>query len=332
MKLSRQRGQAFVELAVGLLIFITVLIAAVHFGELAFLSLKVNEAATSAAWDSTSWRVERPGAEGTDPNAWYDTGRFAEPLSNSLGGGRYANWDGRSSKLTNNAPRQLYTQANPMQTRCVQVAAPRVAFRISDTAVTPAYGDPSPLSCSSTGVVNTVNVPTGFQQKESGGFFKAQHLRTSPLTLCAFGRASQGECTGGLTLLLGDHGLSSGNAENAECARMPSDNGVLGAACANRTFYRLAHENWDRSKPWSPLPDRFARKVTGRNPKGKVTGFYMSYRGELSAFGESDTRLWQTSPLDHSPGGTYGTAYTNAYLRASGDGMGFLYAGRYRCD
>lgn len=329
---DRQRGQAFVELAIGLLVFITVLIAAVHFGELAHLGLKVHESAASAAWDSTSYRVERPGPEGS-PGAWYDTSRIAEPLSNTQGADRYDNWDGRPSRLGVGAPTQLYTQADPMEARCSVLAAPRVEFRIRDTAVTPAYGDPAPLSCTSTGVVNTVNIPSGFHQDSSGGFFKAPHLRQSPMTLCAFGRATGGTCAGSVPLLLGDHGLTSGNNENNECERRPSDQGAFGASCRNPTFYQLAHENWDRSRPWSPLPDQFADDVTGRYPRGKVTGFYMSYRGELSGFGEpGDNRYYQTTPMDHSPGGSYRTAYTAMTTTAAGDGMGFLYAGRYRCD
>ena len=326
------RGQATLELAVGLLVFITVLIAGIHFGEISHLGLKVHEAAASASWDATSYRVERPGANGVDPAAWYDTNRLATPLINSNGAARYANWDGRSSKAGSSAPRQLFTHARAMAASCATVASPNTDFQIDDTAVTPAYGNPGVLSCTASGTIDTINVPSGYHQQSSGGYFKADHLRTVPLTMCAFGRASFGQCLGGLPLLLGDHGLSVGNAENAECGRLPSDQGVLGAACANPTFYRLAHENWDRSMPYTGAPEAFARSVTGRAPTGRVSGFYMSFRGEESGFVETDTKGWQTSPMDHAPGGTYRTAYTERAVTAVGDGMGFLYAGRYRCD
>ena len=51
------RGQATVELALGLLIFVTVLIFGIHFAEMGFLSLKVTEASASAIWDATAYQT-----------------------------------------------------------------------------------------------------------------------------------------------------------------------------------------------------------------------------------------------------------------------------------
>jgi hypothetical protein len=63
VKRREERGQGTVELAIGLLVFVTVLIFGIHFAELSFLSLKTTEAASYAIWDSTGRRVHR-----FDPN------------------------------------------------------------------------------------------------------------------------------------------------------------------------------------------------------------------------------------------------------------------------
>lgn len=326
------RGQGLTELVLGLLIFVTVLIAGIHFGELSFLSLKAHEASASAAWDATSYRAEQLGPYGVDPNAWYDASKYAVANANSKGAARYENWDGRSGSLGKAPPVGLYTRPDDMVTNCQNVTGSPLDFRTQDTQVTPGFESPGIVSCTSKGVVNTVNIPRGFLDKADNGYFKAPHLKTTPLTLCGMGRAQGGQCLGAVQLVLGDHGLTSGNGENAECGRYSRDDGVMASACANLPFYRLAHENWDRSYGWTPLPDQWTKKVTGSYPKGKVTGFYMSFRGEESGFGEIDTRLWQSTPMDFAPGGTYRTGYNQMYARDSGDKLGFLYAGRYRCD
>lgn len=317
------------ELSLGLLLLIPVLMAGIYFGELFFLSLKVHEAAASTAWDATAFRVERPGADRVDPMAWYDANRIARPRAEALGQGRYAGWDGRSSTAGSAAPRQVYTRADPMMVRCTVQRGP--GFDVAAVAVTPAYAEPGMLICNADGVVNVVDVPAQYQETSGGGFFTTSILNGAPMRLCAFGRPAGGACEGGLPLLLGDHGLTSGNGENAECGRLATDPGVLGGTCGNNTLYRLAHENWNRSRPWSSVPDDFARQVTGRAPKGKVSGFYLSFRGEESAFGEFDTRNWQSSPMDYAPGRTYRSAYLSNHARAP-SALPFLYAGRYRCD
>ncbi|MFL5318506.1 MAG: TadE/TadG family type IV pilus assembly protein, partial [Myxococcaceae bacterium] len=326
------RGQAMVELVLGLLIFVTVLIAGIHFGELSHLSLKAHEASASAAWDATSYRAEQLGPEGVDSSAWYDASKYAVPNANSKGGARYDNWDGRSSSLGKSPPVGLYTRPADMVTSCQNVTGSPLDFRTQDTTVTPAFGSPGVVTCASAGIVTTINIPQGFLDKSDNGYFKAKHLNYKPITLCGLGRSNNGQCGGAVALVLGDHGLTTGNGENAECPRYKEDDGVMGSACANAPFYRLAHENWDRSFGWTPLPDQWTKKVAGTYPKGKVTGFYMSFRGEESGFGEIDTRLWQSTPMDYAPAGTYRTAYNQMYTRDSGDSLRFLYAGRYRCD
>ncbi|NMO16939.1 hypothetical protein HPC49_24840 [Pyxidicoccus fallax] len=324
-----------VELVLGLMVFVTVLMFGLHFAELSHLSLKAHEALAAAAWDATAYRVERPGVDGVDEWAWYDSGRIAAPEVTDTTNERYGDWDGRQSARRATGPRQLYTQANPLTAQCIRNTDPSNGFRVSETANTPRYGEPGALSCVAQGGVTTINIPARFLEDANSGFFSRGHLARSNFTLCGLGRpAADGTCRGSLNILLGDHGLTSGDGEEQECALLSDD--IPGVRCANRAFYSLAHEAWDRSMGWTGAPERWADRVTGSSPGGRVTGFYLSFRGEDSAFGETQERLWQTTPMDYnlaqSTRGTYRMAFDNANGRRAGTATRFVYLGRYTCD
>ncbi len=335
------RGQGTVEVVLGLTVFVTALLFGLHFAELAQLSLKAHEAVAAAAWDATAYRVERPGVDGVDGWAWYDASRIAAPRATAATNGRYGDWDGRRSAAGNMGPTQLYTRANALTTECTPSVGPRDGFRVSATANTPRYGEPGALSCVTRGGVRTINLPARFLQDANDGLFSAEHLTRNAFTLCGLGRPVAGTtCRGALNILLGDHGLTSGGGEESECALLSDD--VPGRRCANRAFYSLAHEAWDRSRGWTGLPERWADRVTGNAPRGRVPGFYLSFRGEESGtFGESHERIWQTQPMDYnvarSPSlgtvrGTYRMAFDSANALRASSATRFVYLGRYTCD
>jgi hypothetical protein len=330
-----------VELVLGLIVFVTVLMFGLHFAELSHLSLKAHEATAAAAWDATAYRAERLGVAGVDDGAWYDTGRIAAPRATAVTNARYGDWDGRQSVERGTGPTQLYTQANALTTTCTRSEDPRNGFRVSETANAPGYGEPGALSCVTQGGVRTINIPARFLQDANDGFFSAAHLTRRAYTLCGLGRPAAGTgCRGSLSILLGDHGLTSGEGEERECAVLADD--IPGQRCANRAFYGLAHETWDRSMGWTGLPERFANRVTGSSPGTRVTGFYLSFRGEESGtFGESHERVWQTNPMDHNLAqvpslgtvrGTYRMAYDSSNALRAPTATQFVYLGRYTCD
>ena len=329
----RRRGQAIAELVLGLAVFITVLIFGLHFAEVSHLALKTHEAMAAAAWDATSYRVERPGVDGVDPGAWYDVSRIAAPRVTTTTNARYADWDGRQSTSGSTGPTQVFTRANGLTTTCTRNGNPAYGFLVPATAGAPTYGEPGALSCVSQGSVSALNIPTSFLQDADRGFFSVAHVRRDTFTLCGLGRPTGGTCRGALNLLLGDHGLTSGNNESEECVVRDED--VPGETCANRVFYGLAHNTWDRSMGWTGAPEDFARSVTGSAPPGRVTGFYMSFRGE-GAFGETQERLWQTQPMDYNLAGgvrgTYRQAYNASNALMAPTTTQFIYLGRYTCD
>lgn len=332
-----ERGQALAELVLGLMVFVTVLVFGLHFAEVSHLALKTHEAVAAAAWDATAYRVERPGVAGADAVAWYDAGRIAVPRVTATTNARYADWDGRQSTADGTAPTQVFTRANGLTTTCTRNVNPVNGFAVSATANTPAYGEPGALSCISRGSVSTINIPTDFLQNSDKGFFSVRHVPRTTYPLCGLGRASGGiDCQGTLSLLLGDHGLTSGEGEERECALLNDD--IPGRTCANRAFYGLAHEAWDRSMGWTGMPEDFADRVTGGTPEQRVTGFYLSFRGEESGtFGEVHERLWQTQPMDYNVSstgvrGTYRLAYNAANALRVSTTTRFVYLGRYTCD
>ncbi|NVI97757.1 hypothetical protein HV824_06445 [Myxococcus sp. AM009] len=335
------RGQAMLEAVLGIIVLVTVLMFGLHFAELAHLSLKAHEAVAAAAWDATAYRVERPGVDTVDDWAWYDSGRIAATRVTYATNERYADWDGRSSTPGDRGPTQLYSQAGTLNTACIRSEDPRNGFRVSATANTPAYGEPGALSCITQGSVRTINLPARFLKAADDGVFSAEHLTRSSFSLCGLGRPAAGDtCRGSLNILLGDHGLTSGEDEERECALLQDD--VPGQRCQNRAFYSLAHEGWDRSMGWTGLPERWANDIVGSTPRGRVTGFYLSFRGEESGtFGESHERIWQTQPMDHNfvddPSlgrrrGTYREAFDAANRLRSTSATRFVYLGKYTCD
>ena len=115
------RGQSTVELALSLLIFVTVAMLGIHFAEVGYLPIKVHEAAVSPLWDSTALRVHR----------WRDTeksiGDFTPfpliaPAVESNANGRFHDFDGRTSTPGegDTSVTQVFTRIDDMLVRCVR--------------------------------------------------------------------------------------------------------------------------------------------------------------------------------------------------------------------
>ena len=89
---ARQRGQSAVELALASLIFVTVLIFGIHFSEVGYLSLKVQEAANAALWDVTAMKMHNIfSPEWTD----YQNSVSTDQTNTTT---RYQKYDGRASQ------------------------------------------------------------------------------------------------------------------------------------------------------------------------------------------------------------------------------------------
>ena len=88
---ARGRGQSTVEMALGLMVFVTVLVFGMHFAEVGFLSIKVQEASAGALWDTTARRMHTlPKDFAPLQTAMDQAGAQAQQ--------RYQDFDGRTSR------------------------------------------------------------------------------------------------------------------------------------------------------------------------------------------------------------------------------------------
>src|SRR2546423_7663414 len=117
--MARARGQAAVETVLGALVFITILIVGIHFAEVGFMALRVQEAAVSPLWDSTAFRVHKMD-NGADPAMVADYAALPG-LPTAVGSdaaARYADWDGRTSTPGPATVSAVYTRLGPVVNGC----------------------------------------------------------------------------------------------------------------------------------------------------------------------------------------------------------------------
>ncbi|HEX5751070.1 MAG TPA: TadE family protein [Archangium sp.] len=328
------RGQSTLELALGLLVFVTVVMFGIHFAEVGYLSLKVHEAAVSPLWDSTAFRVHRM-LEQRDHVS--DFGAFSSIAPRVMANAqeRYRDFDGRSSFAS---PRthitQVFTRVEDMRVRCardedVEFDLPRSrrpALREprpgnwgtyppgqdvgepTDSVLDGIYENVGGISCSAEAHLEGLpSLPRSFLEGE-GGFFREKHSTLLKMKACATGRAVGGRCQGRYGILLGDFGFSDPEV-SGHCPLQPEQPNV---PCAeNRAFYYAAMKVFDANgRSAGRDATKFAEFFVGESPIDE-SGFFMSYRGEEDDYVELDTprgesqdevdRPRNTGGVDHEP-------------------------------
>jgi len=100
-----------VELALGLLVFVTILLFGIHFAEIGYLSVKVTEANSSALWHATAAKMHTLPKNFGPLNSLISGNKPGEVAT-----GIYADFDSRSSGGSANT--QLLTSAQGLQVTC----------------------------------------------------------------------------------------------------------------------------------------------------------------------------------------------------------------------
>ncbi len=311
----RTRGQALVELAIGLLVFITVLIFGIHFAEVGYISVKVTEASHSALLDSTGKRLHQwPGNTGPSSNSIVRSGLDADA--------RYRDFDSRSLSTGSTSPTQVFTRARNLQVRCQPNGGPGWDPSPFTSA---AYSDNGGMTCTSDAQVTAFQLPRRFMENDGGGFFKKQHYEPTPIRVCALGRAGGGGCAGELTSMLDDWGLS-GPAESRLCLLIPDFPGP----CANTAYWRMAGSVFLYSGAGMGVSgSQMAQEIVGAMPFpfffGAENAFWLSAPGEEVLFMQplpsEGWKLWATTP-GGVPAGLGGVPYTVAYVQRDGCFLG----------
>jgi len=298
--MRRARGQATVELALFAMIFVTVITFGIHFAEIGYLSIKVQEAASSALWDATSRKMHDTFA----PN--WNHYRDAITWTQGESTRRYADFNGLSSH--DGPPRggdrtmvQVFTNAEPIEVRCEN---------FNDVSL-PAFGPvraaipnrETGMGCSAKAVLGGYRFPRWFLQNNASGFFEAEQPKRK-IGVCAAGRQnpSTGRCERRYVIQLDDWGYS-GPQERRECQLTAGG----GRGCANSGYYDMVEKLYRRhaGSQFSTRSTNLARQIVGRNPlqSADENHFYLSFRGHESAYTEDigfahgDAR-WETTPFD----------------------------------
>ncbi|MBX7098800.1 MAG: pilus assembly protein [Myxococcaceae bacterium] len=205
---TARRGQATVELALGSIVFITVLLFGIHFAEAGWLSLKVHEAANSALWEATAPRHQRmyPFYDDQPFDALFAAGTGVADVATD----RYADFDGVGTVSGVKKITLATTRGTALAVTCNKEPALRWRGTASITASN-TYQNSGGMSCNAEALFETVGVPDTFLEG-SGGFFGAAHERPGKQKFCGFGpRVGNGagaQCTGAIELLVNDWGLA----------------------------------------------------------------------------------------------------------------------------
>ncbi|MFY0564844.1 TadE family protein [Archangium lansingense] len=336
MRASRRgpRGQSTVELALCMLVFITVVMFGIHFAEVGYLSLKVHEAAVSPLWDSTAFRVHRMREQEESIGDFGALSSIA-PRVMANAGERYRDFDGRSSTAK---PRphmtQVFTRVEDMRVRCAQddevefdlPRSRRPALRSpqpgnwgtfppgqdvgnpTDSVLDGVYENLGGMSCSAEAHLEGLpTLPSRFLEGQ-GGFFEEKHSMRLRMKACGVGRAVGGTCKGRYGILLGDFGFSDPEVSE-HCPLQPERPDV--PCSENRAFYYAAMKVFDNNgRAAGRDASEFAEFFVGQSPIDE-SGFFMSYRGEEDDYIERDTprgesqdemdRPRNTGGVDHKP-------------------------------
>lgn len=331
------KGQATLELALGMIVFVTVLLFGIHFAEVGYLSLKVHEAAVAPIWDSTALRVHKMQASETQPG---DFTSFASIPAQVAGDAstRYVDFDGRrSTPGTRTSVDQVFTRIDNLRVRCqeetrVEFDLPRGprplmhAPQAGDFSDVPPQ-DPGPgtqsvldgvyenkggISCTAEAHLETLPTLTARFLEGSNGFFTQSHGKRLNMTACAIGRAHGGKCEGTYGILLGDWAFADTEV-SGHCPLQPEKPDV---PCAdNAAYYDAARKVFDNdNRSAGDDSSKFAQFFVGYSPI-QERGFFMSYRGEEDGYIENSTPTGEAMDMLHRPRNTGGVEYKPTALR-----------------
>jgi len=309
MKTSH-RGQATVETALGMLVFVTVLMFGVYFGEISVMNMKVSEAANAALWDISAEKVHDYGGAFKSQDINSKAG-----LDSALATRRYFNFDGRTAaNWPSVAPNGgtftgAFTQASGMAVQCSGNGGPNypgvwwpllsVVFPNGDNGAT----------CQATAQAKMIRVPSNLAD---GNWSLGQHKNSSAfngMQMCASGRPSfGGGCrNAGLSSLMDDFGYTT-NSETGNCSLMPYNApcpGNIGYYSASWMYWLLntylignPHSSADRNMvqgiyqntPWWP----WVEPLLGPTAFGFGS---CQEGGDVFCVDFVQTELWSSDPL-----------------------------------
>ncbi len=324
-----------VELALCLMVFVTVVMYGIHFAEVGYLALKIPEAAVAPLWDSTALRVHRMQHQ-EDQIGDFSAFPAIAPMAQANARARFKDFDGRTSTSGSTIDNftQVFTRMDRLETLCnedpdVEFDLPRSqrpalmeprggdwpaapggqdVGEATDSALDGVYENRGGVSCSATAHIDGLpTLPTSFLEGNQG-FFKEKHSLPLSMTACSVGRAAGGVCQGRYGILLGDFGFTDRDVSD-HCPLQPER---PDQPCRqNRAYYYAAMKVFDNNgRAAGHAASDFAKFFAGYSPIDE-NGFFMSYRGEEDDYVEKSTpegealdemdRPRNTGGPDHKP-------------------------------
>lgn len=280
------RGQAMAELALALIVFITVVVFGIHFAEVGYLSLRVQEAAVSPLWDATALRTHRMKPQ-PDTIGDFSALQAIAPEVMSDANARYRDFDGRRSRNGGTSITHVFTRMDSLVVQCdvdgrVEFGVPQGARNVFDGI----YENVGGMGCSAEARLQTLPSLTTTFLEGASGFFQEQHAVMREMRACAAGRGTGGTCQGRYGILLGDFAFADTDVSGS-CPLQPEKPDV---PCEeNPAYYYAVRKVFDTNgRSAGRDATEFARFFVGYSPIDE-SGFFMSYRGLEHGYIENDT-------------------------------------------
>jgi hypothetical protein len=271
-----RRGQAVVELALGLLVLTPLLLFGLYLIEAANEKVIATSMATEALWDATAWSQHT----------------YAGPSfhTNSASANAQAAANGRFKPKS-----RLFLSEKSAVVSC-SGSGTGVPFPVASTSSF--YVDNGGAGCSARLTIEARFLPDALLDEQGGGFFQAQvsQIRRS-FTFCETDSCS------GFKLLMDDWGLTADDNEAAEC---PVTMELLGG-CVNKGYFLAGKTVYEAHRTGGGTRSNADRIFVEKIVKGlpadldKTKEFQMSFRGSPS-FTETVPVIegrddWQTTPF-----------------------------------
>lgn len=304
----QSRGQAVVELSIGLTVFVTILIFAIHFAEIGFMSVKVTEAAHSAIFDATGRKLH----DWTAGNASAATTAVSRSAQDAQS--RYSDFESRT-RPAGTTTTGVFTRIQGMRVECSMGQGPGYT---RDLATMMSYEDNGGVNCQSNATVNAVGIANRFMEGSGGLFGSNRHYVPVTIRVCGIGRGGSGNCNARLAMQLDDWGLMGTN-ESKKCTL--NVDSPLGS-CENEAFFKMARAAYLTTTPYgghNGAASRFAWQIVGAAPIVPMgeSAFFMSARGEEDQFTQSLTteghNRYPTTPGGIGNSGVPSHDYARAY-------------------
>ncbi|GEM_PF-1883834 len=276
--IRRARGQAIVELALGLLVLVPLTLFGFYLLEASNEKLVVTGIGSEALWATTAYS-----------HHVYEGADFHSPSAAASAA--------VSTQAAHPAKSRLFVAEKSVAVSC-SGSGQGIRYALLPTASF--YQDLGGARCSARLTIDAKFLPSAFLEKDQGGFFQA------PLTQIrrAFTFCETDSCEG-FPMLVDDWGLTNLNNEGAECEVSSLQTGI----CANRGYFfagrKIYETHRDAAGTKSTADFQFVQQTMNLVPKDLDTTkeYQMSFRGEESDFKETLEDLnegrpdWETTPF-----------------------------------